>query len=229
MPIKQLGHALAEMYYLSLYTACSVAGAFRRLAHHRTGHRRPVVLVPGFLGRGLSYFKLQRALIERGHSVYVVDLGFGVGDVATKSRELEAFLEHHELEDCYLVGHSMGGMISLGMSAQARQRVRHFITLGTAYHGAILSHVVPFFPAARQLKPRSKTIVALAEGAQSCANLTNIVAAWDEIAFPVRVCSIPTCRQLIGAPGHVQLIMSKPALEMVCGVLDELDAGEQNV
>lgn len=163
MPVRHIPHAIAELYYLSVYAACSVAGPFIQIPHVREGDRRPVLLVPGFLGRGLCFYRMHRRLAEQGHPTYTLDLGFQVGCLTEKARELERFIDAHELEDFYLVGHSMGGFIALGMHEEVRARVRHFITLGTAYHGAVLSHAVPIFRAARQLRPGSPTLAPLRE------------------------------------------------------------------
>lgn len=221
MPIGHIKEIVSEAGALSLYAASSIAGSVVRARHHRVGHRRPVVIVPGFLGRSFNYQRLQQSLAGRGHPAYVADMGYNIGCIQEKSRFLEGFVDRHELEDYFLIGHSMGGLISLGMSDEARGQVRHFVTVGTAYHGAVLSYLFPLLPAGRQLQPGSTVISRVLENARRQENLTNIVGRWDEIALPLKACRLGTCREIEGVGGHVQLIRSPEALELIGSILDE--------
>lgn len=220
---RKLRELIGELGSLSLYSAASVAGALVQPEHHAYGDRRPVVLVPGFLGRGLAFIRLKWALVRQGYPVYIVDLGYGVGCIEEKSRELEAFIDEHELDDFYIVAHSMGGLISMAMTEEARQKVRHFITLGTAFKGAILSYLVPLFPAARQLQPRSGLLRRIVRRAREHNNVTTIVARWDEIAIPAKSCRVEGCDQRTGIAGHVQLIMRSSSFEQLSCLLEEFE------
>lgn len=223
MVIQHMSDIFRELHGLSWYSATSLAGAFYQPLPHREGSGRPVVLVPGFLGRGLSLYPMRQYLIERGHPVYCADLGFGLGCIKEKARLLEELIFEEGLEDFYMVGHSMGGLIQLAMGQEATARVRHFISLGTAYRGAALSHLVPLSPAARQLNPGSELVAELYEVARRRKNLTAIIGRWDEIAFPKRALQIQgECEELEGVAGHVQLITHRESLEQLAGVLERL-------
>ena len=223
MPIRQLREVMGEAGALALYAASSVVGRWVHPGHHREGRASPVVLVPGFLGRGLGFSRMKRALVRAGYPVYVADLGYGVGCIEEKAELLEAFVDKHKLEDFYIVAHSMGGLISMGMSRQARQRVRHFVTLGTAFHGALLSYLLPFLPAARQLNPSSSLLRRFIKRARRQDNLTAIVARWDEIALPPRSCRVEGCELRTGVAGHAQLIMRSASFKQLICLLDELE------
>lgn len=224
MPIGHLKDAIGEAGSLAAYGICSIVGAWVDPGHYPRGYRRPVVLVPGFLGRGLAFFRLKRTLAARGHGVYVADLGYGVGCIEQKARLLEEFIADCELEDFYIVGHSMGGIISMTMDDRFRRRVRHFITLGTTFRGAILSYLFPMFPAARQLNPDSELLERVAKRARDHDNLTSIIARWDEIALPEASCHVEGCVQRTEIPGHAQLIMRSSSCAEVCGLLEELES-----
>ena len=226
MALRHLRDILGEVGSLTAYGACSLVGAVVQPAHTRSGHRSAVVLVPGFLGRGLAFLRLRQALVEAGHPVFVVDLGFGVGCLEEKSRLLEELIEREELEEFFLVGHSMGGLIAMGMSDGARGKVRHFITLGTAFRGAILSYLLPIFPAARQLQPRSPLVKRLLERVDEHDNITTVVAAWDEIALPPRSCLVDSCEVRRSVPGHAQLILRSEAIAHLVELLQELEEVE---
>lgn len=223
MAIEQLKHVVGEASSLSAYALCSLFGNWIRPDHHRWGHRRPVVLVPGFLGRALAFTRLKWALARRGHPVYVAEFGWGVGCIEKKARQLEAFIDDRDLDDFYAVGHSMGGTISLAMSDPMRRRVHHFITLGTSFHGAVLGYLLPMFPAARQVNPDSELLDRIVQRARDHDNLTNIIPRWDEIALPMKSCRVTGCRQVTSIPGHVQVITRSEAFEQLHQILDEIE------
>ena len=226
MPIRHFKDVIGEAGSLGAYAVCSVVGSVVHPGHHPHGNRRPVVLVPGFLGRGLAFVRLKGALARKGYPVYVADLGYGVGCIRDKARHLEEFVDDQGLEDYYAVGHSMGGIISLAMSEPARNRVRHFITLGTAFKGAVLSYLLPFLPAARQLNPDSPILRTVARRAREHDNVTPVVAKWDEIALPMESCYIENCQCVTGVAGHVQLIMRSSSFRQLSELLEDLESGQ---
>ena len=223
MAVRHIRDILGEAGSLYAYALCSVVGKWIQPDHHPEGEGRPVLLVPGFMGRGLAFFRLKRALARRGYPVYVADLGYGVGCIEEKAELLEEFIASHQLSDFYVVGHSMGGIISMAMSEKSRRKVRHFVTLGTAFHGAVLSYLVPIFPAARQLNPESPVLERVVERARQHDNLTNVVAQWDEIALPMESCRVEGCHEVTGVAGHVQLIMRSSSFEHLSCLLEELE------
>ncbi len=225
MAFRHLRDILGEAGSLSVYAACSLVGALVQPSHQTQGEGTPVVLVPGFLGRGLAFLRLRQALIRAGYPVYIADLGYGVGCLEEKSRLLEKLIDHEGLDDYYLIGHSMGGLIAMGMSDEYRRRARHFITLGTTFRGAILSYLMPIFPAARQLQPRSPVIQRLLQRVEEHDNITSVVAAWDEIALPPRSCLVEGCEVRKTVPGHAQLILRSRAIEHLVELLEELETG----
>lgn len=226
MALRHLRHIIGEAGSLTVYAACSLVGAVVQPEHYVEGEGSPVVLVPGFLGRGLAFLRLRRALVEAGHAVYVADLGYGVGCIQEKSRLLEALIEEHGLEDFYVIGHSMGGLIAMGMDEEFRRRVRHFVTLGTTFRGALLSYLFPIFPAARQLNPGSDLVRRLLERVEAQQNVTTVIAEWDEIALPPRSCLIDSCEVRRTIPGHAQLIMRQSAIRQLVKLLGELESDE---
>ena len=115
----------------------------------------------------------------------------------------------------------------MAMSDAARRRVHHFVTLGTAFHGALLSYLLPVFPAARQLNPSSRLLRRLVQRARDHDNVTTVVAQWDEIALPITSCRVEGCEEVTGIAGHVQLIMRSSSFEQLACLLEELEDEEQ--
>ena len=111
----------------------------------------------------------------------------------------------------------------MAMAAPTRRRVRHFITLGTAFHGAVLSYLFPLFPAARQLNPSSPLLEQIVNRVREHDNVTAIIARWDEIALPADSCRVEGCEARTGIAGHAQLIMRSTSCNQVVCLLDELE------
>src|SRR5215813_10892194 len=81
---------------------------------HGTG--KPVVLIHGYPLDGNSWERQERALLAEGYRCITYDRrGFGASsqpttgyDYDTFAADLHALLEHLDLRDAVLVGHSMG-------------------------------------------------------------------------------------------------------------------------
>jgi non-heme chloroperoxidase len=108
------------------------------------GAGQPVVLIHGYPLSGRAWDKQVLALLEAGHRVITYDRrGFGqssqpvVGyDYDTFAADLDALLEHLDLQDAVLVGHSMGtGEVTRYLSAYGSARVAK---------GVLVSPIPPF-------------------------------------------------------------------------------------
>ncbi|HEV3282367.1 MAG TPA: alpha/beta hydrolase [Acidimicrobiales bacterium] len=108
------------------------------------GAGQPVVLIHGYPLSGRAWDKQVLALLETGHRVITYDRrGFGqssqpvVGyDYDTFAADLDALLEHLDLQDAVLVGHSMGtGEVTRYLSAYGSARVAK---------GVLVSPIPPF-------------------------------------------------------------------------------------
>jgi pimeloyl-ACP methyl ester carboxylesterase len=113
-----------------------------RLFFHRTGKRGgiPVVLVHGLAMAHYGFRDIVPALASAGHDVIALDLpGHGESDRPssrdysydgeTLSRTLEAFLDALDVDRARLVGHSMGGAVSLLLAARSPGRVDRLVLI----------------------------------------------------------------------------------------------------
>lgn len=104
----------------------------RRIRYLRNGDSDgpPVVFIHGYGGDLLSWMFNQEALAE-SHSTYSVDLpghggstkDVGAGDVAALSDATLAILDTLEIDRAHLVGHSLGGAVSLNLATSHPARV----------------------------------------------------------------------------------------------------------
>lgn len=99
------------------------------------------VLVHGGAHGGWCYKPMAKLLREAGHEVYCPTLT-GLGDrshllnpsinLDTHILDVVSLLEHEDLRDVYLAGHSYGGMVITGIADRALARVGHLVFLDAA-------------------------------------------------------------------------------------------------
>jgi non-heme chloroperoxidase len=104
------------------------------------GAGQPVVLIHGYPLNGASWEKQERALLQAGYRVITYDRrGFGkssqptIGyDYNTFAADLDALLEHLDLNEVALVGFSMGsGEVVRYLSTYGSARVAKAVLMGT--------------------------------------------------------------------------------------------------
>jgi pimeloyl-ACP methyl ester carboxylesterase len=117
------------------------------IVHYETyGQGKPVVLLHGWLG---SWGLWQRTMEELGRSYRTYALDFwGFGD-SGKKREtyavsdfvslVDQFMEQLGIESAPLVGHSMGGTVSLSVAVRYPKRAQKVAVVGSPIVGSSLS------------------------------------------------------------------------------------------
>ena len=103
-----------------------------------------IVFLHGALHDHSVWTLLARWFAHHGHAVLAVDLpGHGrsggppLANVEALADWTLALLDAAAVPQAALVGHSMGSLIALQAAAQAPERVRHLVMLGTAYPMAV--------------------------------------------------------------------------------------------
>lgn len=136
--------------------------AFR--ARHASASGRPILFIHGAGGNKLVWLSLTRALAELlpDRPLYLIDLP-GHGDSPKRGRDriedyaadLKFFIEQTLPPPVDLVGHSMGGAVSLTFALTYPERVRHVAVLGSGYRlgvsPAITEALRTDFPAAMSM------------------------------------------------------------------------------
>lgn len=116
------------------------------------GHGPPVILLHGWLG-SWGLWQETMGYLSRGFRTYALDFwGFGESG---KKRETYAvqdfvglvvqFMERLGIDDAPLVGHSMGGTVSLSVAIQYPQLVRQVVVIGSPIVGSSLSFLLKMF------------------------------------------------------------------------------------
>lgn len=116
------------------------------------GRGRPVILLHGYLG---SWGLWQETMnyLSRYYRTYALDFwGFGESDTKKDTyvvqdfvSMVDQFMEQLGIVQAPLVGHSMGGTVSLSVAIQYPQRVRKVVVIGSPIVGSSLSIILKLF------------------------------------------------------------------------------------
>jgi len=118
----------------------------RGVVHYETiGRGRPVVLLHCWLGSWSNWRASMEALSDR-FRVHALDF-WGFGESSSQSRYtisdyvamVETFMEHMGIESAPVLGHSMGGSVTLRMALEHPQRVTRVVIIGSPVDGASLA------------------------------------------------------------------------------------------
>jgi len=103
------------------------------LRYDSAGQGTPIVLIHGLSGSG-RWWRRNVPALSASHRVYVLDLaGYGQAyrqrslGVRDAAELIAAWLDHLDLRQVALVGHSLGGHIAVHVAARRPERVSHLV------------------------------------------------------------------------------------------------------
>lgn len=116
------------------------------------GEGQPFIILHGFLGMGDNWKTLGRQFAESGFEVHLVDQrNHGRSfhsddfDYELMAEDLKIYIERHQLSDCLLLGHSMGGKTAMTFATMYPHLVSKLIVADISpryypvHHDAILN------------------------------------------------------------------------------------------
>lgn len=176
----------------------------RRIRYEVAGEGEPVVLVHGLSGSTRWWDRTVPALAAR-YRVYLVDLpGFGAmsraegGFVLSEAAGwLSSWMEAVGLERTHLVGHSMGGYISVVLAARRPELLRRLVLVapaGVPTGKSIPGYLLPLIRAGRYMTPSFLPVLtrdALRSGPSTLLGATREILA-EDVRSSLRRIEAPT-------------------------------------
>ena len=199
----------------------------------------PILLVHGLVDNRSVFTLLRRALRRRGFGrVLTLNYSPFTNDVEQAAERLgqlvERTCEQTGYERVHVVGHSLGGLVARWYVQQAGgdARVHTLCTLGSPHGGTLAAHLLPT-RLARQLRPGSAVMAALAAPAPGCR--TRFVAYWsdlDQLIVPRTAARLehPDLRirnVLRRGVGHTSLPIDGQVVHEIAQLLASLDEDER--
>jgi pimeloyl-ACP methyl ester carboxylesterase len=109
-----------------------------------------VILLHGVWMRGLTLFPLARRLRAAGYAVEVFEYASVFGNAANTCERLRARMRETRADRVHLVGHSLGGIVALEATRNARDLPRgHVVCLGPPLRGSAVARLLSHVPGGR--------------------------------------------------------------------------------
>lgn len=195
----------------------------------RTGHRAPVVILPGVYEPWRFMLPMIRMLHSDGHPVRVIDpLQNNRRPVAHGAEAVTHYLREHQLEDVVIVAHSKGGLLGKHVMAFGTEgsRVRSMVAIATPFGGSTLARY-QVSPTLRSFSPRDATLRKLDAERLVNAHIVSVFARFDP--------HIPEGSRLEGARnvevdtgGHFRILSHPETLRIVRDVAGNNDNGRED-
>jgi pimeloyl-ACP methyl ester carboxylesterase len=136
--------------------ALTPSGRRGRTARKAPAHGRPLIMVHGVLLGQTMHWPLAEDLAALGNRVITVDLlGHGASDrprelarytMGEFSQQIEALMDHLELEQAAVMGTSLGANAALELACRCPERLRGLILEMPVLEGALLAGALTFTP-----------------------------------------------------------------------------------
>lgn len=160
------------------------------------GQGEPIILIHGLAGSS-RWWKRNIPVLAQHYRLYLIDLpGFGtlrhlrwhsaLDDVASG---IVHWMERSGLTQAHLIGHSMGGYLSLWIAAHHPERIRRLVLIspaGIPHIRSLSGYAFPLFKALSSLHPRFLSL--LISDALRAGPLTILRAARDLLTKDIRDC-----------------------------------------
>jgi pimeloyl-ACP methyl ester carboxylesterase len=186
----------------------------------------PILLVHGYLLTSGSWWALRRWLVQRGHSVYVLDLDLfcAIDRYAGVLRDrIDAICAATGARRVLLVGHSMGGLaVRAYLRAHGTDRVGGVVTLGSPHHGSVLARFA-IGENGRAMRPGSAWLECLAQDERAGwqVPVVSIYSCHDNLVAPQASSRLEHAVNVpVAAVGHLTLPFSRRVREAVAEAID---------
>jgi triacylglycerol lipase len=207
--------------------------AFLRLIPMRAkavGKGRPILLIHGYMNHGSVWRFFKKRLEKLGLGpIYTINLGHPFQSISSYAEKVKAEAELIAKEtgrkDLILIGHSMGGLVSLayGLRLAPPGSITDIITLGSPLLGTPMAWLGLGINA-REMRPRSSFLNELQQLIQDNKNirLYHVATSTDFLVFPIDSALIRHNQCVVFEDiGHATLLYSKRVTQQIGDWLKE--------
>lgn len=168
-------------------------------------NKHPIVLVERWFTRNVFHFAAKKYLERKGFKVYSLNYPMMKGDFEESAKNLEEFMNKHDIKDAVLIGISGGATTCLDyvQNYNGWERTHLFISLGGSLYGSPMAKMIPFSKSLKELNPESGYIKKLHE--KPIKNLDKIVTirARHDNMVPARYAQIDGAKNItMDVVGH---------------------------
>lgn len=178
--VQVLGWWVRDYVYAAVWQ-CRAFGNRTDPTTFVSGHRAPIIVLPGIYETWKFMQPMITALHDRGHPVHVVDLpNRNSRPVVEMAVRVTDYLEEHDLTDVVIVAHSKGGLIGKQVMAfgAAAPRIQAMLAVATPFGGSRYAEAM-LMPSLRIFSPRNATILALADETTVNERIVSIYGEFD--------------------------------------------------
>jgi pimeloyl-ACP methyl ester carboxylesterase len=171
---------LQDYLYAGIWQVRGVLSRVQPGSFH-SGHRSPVIIIPGVYENWQFMLPLIQAIHDAGHPVHVVTvLQRNKLKVPVAARLVAEHLEESGLQNAVIVAHSKGGLIGkcAMLLPDPEHRIDRMITVCTPFSGSRYANYM-LLPTLRIFSPRNALTLELAREERINSRVTSIYGPFD--------------------------------------------------
>jgi pimeloyl-ACP methyl ester carboxylesterase len=188
----------------------------------KTGNKGDVILIPGANARWISLKKIALAIYKQGYRVHFIKkFKDNSKPVADGVKDLTDYINHNNLDNVVLIGHSKGAIIAISAlkNPEIDKKIKKVIDIAGPLKGTLLSR---FYPSAKELYPTSDLIKHFSEG----IDMKKVISIYPKIDSMI----IPN-ESLVGKNyenrqinvfGHIRIVETEQTINEIKSILSSL-------
>jgi triacylglycerol lipase len=224
LPMKQLIHWLHAMTFEPLALLSAPILRFLPIPQTVTGKGKPILLVHGYLNHSKVWTLQKRRLEKLGYGpIYTIYLTHPFRSIRSYAEQVKAkaewIAEQTGRKDLTLIGHSMGGLVSLLYATKlaAPNTVTDLITIASPLKGTPMARI-GFGANAREMEPNSPLTQELQEAMRQNKQIRihHIATKTDQIVIPGATAAMTENQHLVlDDIGHASLLYSSRVTDQI--------------
>ncbi|MCE9500735.1 MAG: alpha/beta hydrolase, partial [Leptospira sp.] len=180
-----------------------------------------ILIVPGLFSGGLFYNRLRRKLENSGYRVEIAKLNPFLLSERKKIAEL-AFVFKSASHGLKVIAHNTGGLLTIMLPDESRQKIDSIITLGTPFQGSHLFRIFPPFFSLAKWKYDSAALKSAVHNTLLINNIFPFAAISDFIFRPKGSTEFGQGRDWwFDIPGNLNLVRRKENLRTLIEFMEK--------